>query len=398
MFASFAIPSYRYQWSADVLGTWAFEMETLILGWWVLVETDSAVALSVFGALRFGGTLLGPFFGVVADRMSRRSLLLAMRALFAVLAAAIAILGLQDSLVPWQVFVIATLSGLVRPSEMVLRQSLIADTVPRHLLMNALGFSRSTADSARIVGALLGAGLLSALGIGAAYLVVTAFYLGSVALTARIARPPRRSAVAPARPLEELRLGVRYMRAEPAIMTVMALAFLVNLTGFPLVSGLMPAVAREVFGFDENGLARMLAVAAAGALTGSLVLAGAMRALRPEPLMIGAIVAWHVLILAFASVSTPWVGYALLGAIGAATSVSMIPMSVVLMSATDPAFRGRVMGVRMLAVYSLPLGLLAGGFMIERVGVGSALTVFAVAGIGGALLGGRRVRRLARAG
>ena len=87
--ASFSIRSFRYQWSADVLSTWGFEMETLILGWYILVETDSAILLASVGALRFGGTLLSPMVGVMADRIARRKLMVWMRCVLSLLAVVI---------------------------------------------------------------------------------------------------------------------------------------------------------------------------------------------------------------------------------------------------------------------------------------------------------------------
>ena len=73
--APFRIRSYRFQWPADLLTSWAFEMETLILGWYVLVETGSVLLLTVFGALQYGGTLIAPMLGVASDRIGHRNLL-----------------------------------------------------------------------------------------------------------------------------------------------------------------------------------------------------------------------------------------------------------------------------------------------------------------------------------
>ena len=73
--APFRIRSYRFQWPADLLTSWAFEMETLILGWYVLVETNSVVMLTVFGALLYGGTLIAPIVGVWSDRIGHRNML-----------------------------------------------------------------------------------------------------------------------------------------------------------------------------------------------------------------------------------------------------------------------------------------------------------------------------------
>src|ERR1700694_2994613 len=79
--APFRIRNYRFQWPADLLTSWAFEMETLVLGWYVLVETNSVVMLTLFGALLYVGTLIAPIVGVWSDRIGHRTMLSSMRAL-----------------------------------------------------------------------------------------------------------------------------------------------------------------------------------------------------------------------------------------------------------------------------------------------------------------------------
>src|SRR5512144_1351554 len=86
-FAPFFVRSFRFQWPADLLTSWAFEMETLILGWYVLVDTGSVLLLTLFASLSYVGTLVAPLFGVVGDRIGHRDLLAMMRAIYAVLAA-----------------------------------------------------------------------------------------------------------------------------------------------------------------------------------------------------------------------------------------------------------------------------------------------------------------------
>src|SRR5215207_8915521 len=137
MLESLRIRSFRYQWGADLFATWASEMETLLLGWYVLVDTGSPFLVGLVGALRFGGTLLAPLYGVVADRVDRRTLLIVMRLLHALLAALIMALALTGSLQPWHAFAISAAGGLLRMGENVVRQSLIADVVPPGSLMNA---------------------------------------------------------------------------------------------------------------------------------------------------------------------------------------------------------------------------------------------------------------------
>src|SRR5688572_621640 len=135
-------------------------METLVLGWYVIVAT---------GAVQFLGTLAAPIFGVLSDRLGGRTMLCAMRTVYAGLAATLMVLALTGLLTPVWVLVLATLSGVVRPNDLLMRNTLIGETIPPDDMMGALGMSRATMDSARVGGALAGAGLSTALGIGYTY-------------------------------------------------------------------------------------------------------------------------------------------------------------------------------------------------------------------------------------
>src|SRR3990172_7976294 len=195
VFAPFRVRSFRIQWPSDLLPPGAFEMETLILGWYVLVETGSVLLLSLFGALLFIGTLVAPMFGVVGDRIGHRNLLCAMRALYTVLAATLMAIAWANALTPLIVFIIAGLMGLVRSSDLGVRGALVAHVVPAEQLMGAMGISRTTSDAARVMGALVGAGLFAQFGIGVAYIVVVGLYAVGLLLVLAMGAPPR-SAIA----------------------------------------------------------------------------------------------------------------------------------------------------------------------------------------------------------
>ncbi|MDP7545735.1 MAG: MFS transporter [Alphaproteobacteria bacterium] len=388
--APFEVRSFRFQWPADLLTSWAFEMETLILGWYVLVETDSVLLLTVFGSLQFLSTLIAPMFGVVADRLGRRTVLCAMRAIYGVLALILLILALSGVLNAYWVMGIGLLAGLVRPSDLVMRNALIGDTVPGVWLAKAIGLSRITMDTARIAGALAGAGLFSILGIGPAYMAVVGLYGISLALTFGVASPRPGQAAAPAAsppesppesPWQELKASFVFVRNTPEVLALMLLAFLVNLTAYPVAMGLLPYVAREIYAIDQNGLGHLVAGYACGALIGSvaMILLGGAR--HPGRVMVLCIVAWYVLMAIFAQQQAKWPGFASLLAIGVAQSIAMIAMSVTLLRITPERFRGRIMGMRMLAVYGLPVGLLGAGVPVEGTGFPIAIGVYALFGI-----------------
>jgi len=158
-------------------------MEGVILGWFVLVSTGSVLALAVFGSLQFLGTLISPLFGMAGDRIGNRNVLLLMRLGYLILAACLMSLFLTNLASPVPVFILATVMGLIRPSDITMRNLLVGETMPADYLMRAMGVSRTTADSARIVGALSGAGLVAALGSGLAYVAVCSVYALCLALT-----------------------------------------------------------------------------------------------------------------------------------------------------------------------------------------------------------------------
>ncbi len=379
--------SFRFQWPGDLLTSLAFEMETLILNWFVLVATGSVMIQTTFAALQFLGTLLAPAMGSLADRFGRRTMIAAMRGFYLLLAACLAGLGLADRLDATAVFAIAALAGLVRPSDLVMRHVLVGDTMADRLLVNAMGFSRTTQDLARVAGALIGATLFEAVGIGPAYLVVAAFYLAAFALSfgvgGRRARPRGRSLSV----LAELRVGFRHIRRTPALLAGMWLAFLVNLTGFPVSSGLMPYAAREVYGLDAIGLSHLLASYAAGALLGSSVVAvrGGPRR-YPVGSVFAGVAVWYLLLMAFSQMTEKWAGMAVMVAFGTVQGGAMIGLAVMLLRRSNFRLRGMVMGVRMLAVYGHVIGLPLGGFLIETVGYPATVLGYAFAGLAGTAL------------
>ena len=187
--APFDIRNYRYQWPSDLLTSWAFEVETLVLGWYIMVETGSVLLLTVLASLQYAGTLIAPIFGMIGDRMGHRDLLAAMRFAYTALSAITMTLALTGHLTPLNVMIIVAIMGMIRPSDLGVRGALLADIMPAGQLIAAISLSRTTQDSARIAGALSGAALFAALGIGFVYMAIVCLYLGAAALMLCLTRP-----------------------------------------------------------------------------------------------------------------------------------------------------------------------------------------------------------------
>jgi MFS family permease len=354
-----------------------------------MVNTGSVLLLTAFGSLQFFGTLAAPMFGVLGDQLGGRIMLCATRTAHILLAALTMVLALTGTLTTTWVFVAAVLGGLVRPNDLVMRNALIGETIPSAHLLGALGLSRATMDSARVAGALAGAGLSTVLGIGPAYVVVTILYAASLALTLGVARRPAapfafggRITVNLPRPSRwhELREGLAHVIKTPELLAFMWLAFLINLTAYPASGGLLPYVAKRVYEVDATGLGWLVASFSFGGLLGSLtmVMSGGPR--RPERSTLLHTAIWYALLLGFGHVQSMQGGLLVLLAAGFVQNVAMISMASTLLAAAGDGFRARVMGVRTLAVYGLPIGLMASGALIERIGY--PLTISASAALG----------------
>jgi predicted MFS family arabinose efflux permease len=369
---------------------WALEMETLILGWYVLVETGSVLMLTFFAASLYFGTLLAPMLGVVADRIGHRNTLVLMRLWYTVLATMLAASAFAGALAPWIVVGLAILNGLVRPSDLAIRSAFIAGTLPPDLLTGAMALERTTIDSARMAGALVGATLFAVLGLASTYIVIVAFYIVGLALTVcavSVAKPAPTTGREPVTAVakrgsfwQELKEGVAFVWSRPVLRASMWLALLVNLTAFPLTNGLLPYAAREVFLVDERGLAYLVASFAGGALMGSFSFSAIGRRIPLARLMLFSALVWYAMLAVFAHMKVLAGGMAFLVLAGFAQSLCMIAMVILILRTTSSELTGRVMGVRILAIYSLPLGLLAAGWLIGRIGFTGMVTVYALSG------------------
>ena len=373
--APFASRSFRFQWPADLCTAWALEMETLILGWYVLVQTGSVLLLTAFGALQFIGTLASPLLGTLGDRVGLRRVLASMRFAYAALAAVILLLAASGRLNPWAVLAVAGVAGMLRPSDIGMRTALVGATVPPQHLMAAMGISRTSMDSAKVAGALVGVSVVAVFGMVVAYGAITLIHLAGALLTLRADSGRHPAVLAPGQsvaprpsPWAELREGLACIWHTPVLLAAMTLAALVNLSAYPFSGGLMPFIARDVFQFDQRGLGWLVASFAGGALAGSVLMGVVGGRLRAGRTMLVASVLWYGCLFGFVATRQPVLAMALLAAAGAAQSISMLALSMLLLRNSDQRLRGRIMGVRMLAIYPLPLGLLMAGALIPRIG------------------------------
>jgi MFS family permease len=356
MFRSLRVRNYRLYASGQLIsltGTW---MQRVAQDWLVLTLTNSGTALGIITALQFGPALiLGPWGGVLADRMDKRKLLLATQSGLALVALVLGLLDVAGVVRYWHVVVLATLLGLVSAVDSPVRQSFVVEMVGKDDLANAVGINSTIFNAGRILGPAVAGVMISAVGTGWAFLANAA---SSVAvLSALVAM--RASELHPSPHVDraggQLREGLAYVRSRADLLLTMMLVFVIGTFGlnFQITTAL---VAKQVFHRSATGYGLLSTMLAVGACLGAVLATRRVR--RPSALFImAAALAFSVSeilsglmpgFLSTAAVLVP-TGFAMLTLTTAANSSVQLGVA--------PTMRGRVMALYLVCFMGgTPLG------------------------------------------
>ena len=161
----------------------------------------------------------------------------------------------------------------------------------------------------------------------------------------------------------------------------MTLALLLNATAFPLFSSLLPYVVKEVYHADQTTLGYLVACGSLGALIGSMTVSRFSARVSPGRLMTLAGASWFVALAIFAQMSEPGWGAPALFFAGMSQASCLVPMTAILLRNTDAGYRGRVMGIRMLVIYSNMPGIMLFAPLVTAFGYTLVATLYCLFGL-----------------
>jgi len=356
-------------------------MDLFVLQWQVLVMTDSAFQVSLIGFYRMAPMFVfGLLTGLVADRLDRRTVLLAAQLWNAVASAAIGTLILTGHLVLWHLAVLVTALGFSWALDLPSRRSYIYDMVGPRRVVNAMALDHVGMDGAKIVGPILGGLLWPVIGAGGCLLILSGGYLVNFCLYRRLpaAAPPR--PVGSPRVLRNLIEGLVYVFQTPMILGVLAVTVVMNLLGFPY-QHMVPVVGRQVLGLGPLLTALLLAADGFGALIGSLIVASLGDVRRKGRLFVVGSILMMSAVLLFSLSQWYWLAFGLLFLAGAGAACFATMQSSLILTSASATMRGRAMGTLMLAIGFGPLGALQIGALASVWGAPLAVTVSAGSGV-----------------
>jgi MFS family permease len=376
MFESFKYRDYRWLWIGSFANFMALGMQMMARGWLVLrLSNDSPLALSyVMIALSLPMTVISLLGGALADRISRKHVLIAVQAGNAVMTGLLATLDYTGRVQFWHLIAIGVVNGSLMAINMPSRQALVSDLVPPDRLMNAISLNNSGTNLTRTIGpALAGVLIVYVDTAGVFYLIAGCYVLSLLSLT--MIRVEKQSTVANGKGIaKDIGEGLKYAAGDTTLRGLIITLFMPVFFGFSLII-LLPAWGREALNVNADDLGLLMMVMGGGSLAGSLILAAARNlARRGRWLLINGFL-WGCAMIFFSQSTSYTMALPFLFLVGFMNAFFMaLNMSLMQIYATDE-MRGRVMSIAMMSFGAMPLSVLPFGALAEWIGTPNALCV-----------------------
>ncbi|GLV98779.1 hypothetical protein Slala05_24110 [Streptomyces lavendulae subsp. lavendulae] len=373
-FQSLSVRNFRLFVLGQLLSVTCTWMMVIAQDWLVLeLSGDSGTALGVVTALQFTPVLLLTLYGGrLADRHSKRSLLMLANGASGVLALALGLWILFGEVRLWHIWLFALALGTVNAVEAPTRISFVGEMVGGELLPNASAMSAAYFNVARVVGPAIAGFLIARLDVAAVVLINAVSYLGTVASVA-LMRPAELHVPAerPARP--RVADGLRYVGRRPDLVLPLVLLGVAGLAGFNFQLTL-PLMAKTEFHTDSTAFGLLSSSLAAGSLLAAF--ATTARRGRPSALVVtGSALAFGATEALAGLAPTLTTACLLLTLTGFTMMYFAQASNHRVQLGTDPAYRGRVMALYTVIFQGgTPLGALLTGWLAEHWGPRWALS------------------------
>jgi MFS family permease len=396
-FDSLSVPNYRRYFTGQIVSVSGNWMQMIAEVWLVLSLTGSGVAVGMTTALQFLPILLfGAWGGVLADRFSKRRLLMATQGLMALPAIALFAIVTAGAVEPWMVLVLVFVRGTVNAVDNPTRQSFPIEMVGPERLVNAVSLNSVLIHSARLFGPALAALTIAVAGVGPCFALNALTFVVMIWALWRM-DPGELSAPPPAvRERGAVRAGLRYVRRTPALAVPLALMALVGTFGlnFQVV---LPLLARFSFGGGASAYAALVAAMGVGSVVGALLTGAHGR--TDARLIAGSALGFGLLALLAALMPSIALEIPVLALLGGAAVTFAAAINSSLQLAVEPAMRGRVMALYSIVFLgSTPLGGPLAGWLSQAYDPRVALLLPAVAGLSAAWAAHVSLARIAARG
>ncbi|HEX2228725.1 MAG TPA: MFS transporter [Candidatus Binatia bacterium] len=380
MFASLRHADYRYLWSGTLMMSAGQWVQQVTLGWLLYDLTGNSLLLGALNGLRALPFLItGPLAGVAADRMNRRSLLLKTQWVLIVTALLMGGLVASPYLHVWHIFLFTLVTGIAWTITEPVRMSMIPSVVPKEDMVNAIALNSGGFNLMKVLGPALGGALIAVFGAADNFYIQALAYLGVLFMIYLMHIPPQRLDAKRSSAMANLKEGFLYVRSTPAVLALMALAYVPRVFAVPYQT-LMPVFQKDVLRVGPEGLGMLMAAPGLGAVVAVLTMAWlGNRLKRHAMLLVISICFLGLFLIVFSQLTSLPLALLVLVVAGMFQMFFLASTATMIQLLVPDELRGRVMSLYMLDRGFMPAGALFAGTSAHF--VGAPMTVAAMGGI-----------------
>ena len=385
--SSLEVPNYRRFFAGQLVSASGNWTQVVAEMWLILALTGSGVAAGAVSALQFLPILLfGAWGGLLADRVSKRRLLVVTQALMALPALGLFAVTVSGIVVPWMVYALVFARGAVNAVDNPARQSFVIEIVGSDRVVNAVGLNSVLIHAARIVGPAIGGTLIWVWGVEPCFLVnAVSFAAMIVALRGMSADQLQPAAPAPrdVGALSAVAAAVSYVRHTPGLAIPLAMMAVVGTLGFNF-QVMLPLLARFAFDGGAGAYTSLVVAMGIGSVAGALITGARTRI--GSRMLTGAAFAFGAIALVAAAAPSLALEALVLVPLGAASVMFAASVNSALQLLAAPEMRGRVMALYSIVFLgSAPIGGPLVGWLAETAGPRTGLLLAGAAGLTTAL-------------
>ena len=368
---------FRYVWAGNFVAIGAQWLQLFTIGWLVhhLTGGNALLTGTVVGIRTLPVFLVGPWAGVLGDRVDRRKLVMVVQSAMAVAAAGFAVLVILTDLDAeevtgplkwWHPFIYMTIAGVAHTIIQPVRQAMVANTVPRNALASALSLNGMVYPSTRIIAPAIGAILVASLGFKWNFFIEALLYVGIVILLIPVKLPYRteQRAGGHASAFSSLKSGLRYVKNEKRILQLIVMSLIPNLLFQPVIF-FLPVFTVDVLHREIGAGGALAAAVGLGGVVAAVFVAGIGYLMRKGLAVFLGLIAGCAFILLFSQSHWLWVSFAMLTGLGFSQYVFRVANSTLIQTVVPDEFRSRVMSIYMLDHGITPMATLLIGLFID---------------------------------
>lgn len=363
-FDALRIKSYRVLWIGTALSFIAFMMSMTAQS---IVAFDLTGNNRAVGSVMFGQGVamlaLTPFGGAIADRVSKRFLLLVAQSMIGLTMFAMGVLIAMDMITVFYLAAGAFVTGMMFSFLGPARTAYIGDLVPEARRGNALALTQVAMNATRVFGPFAAGGMLAWEPVGSAgtYFVIAGLFVLVVVTLVQL--PPSRGLARHSSMLDDIALGFRHVRENPRLLQIVLGFIFITVLGFPYMV-VLPGFTQDVLGAGKAGFGVMVGVSAVGGLITSLIVAGLADSSKAPLYQLFASLLLGIALILTGVAPTYAVALLTMVLVGAGGSAFQTLNNSIALKEAHPEYFGRVMSLMMMAwsfngLIGLPIGFLA---------------------------------------